>query len=431
MTVHTQNVVAGPYIGDGVSNIFTFNFKILNAQYLEVRANDIVLTLHTDYEVSFSGEAGQITLTAPLAVDVELFIIRTTPITQEHDYVQGDSFPAESHEGALDKLTLIAQEVSERMDRAILTHIGDEGGEVFPSKAQRANTLLGFDSNSAAQAVSMGNGVELAGTVLKVKIGDTLIFQNGGINLNPFVVAEISAATQGVSDLDSYTSLLNSRITLLELESSPNRVQLGGGLAFDGNGRLGIYHDDTLSIENSILGLSGPFRDRLVIGEFGLMPFRATELPAGWYVRNGDKFLLSSPQGQALNNLPENYKVDWGIVITNEGGSDYINVPTAFHTDGRSYFDRAVDGVTRQVGSVEGDAIRNITGTFSSFSYAVGQPNGAFTSVIATQNALAGGSTANYNDVRKTFSASSAGVPTAAENRVLNRGLTPVIFLGV
>lgn len=213
----------------------------------------------------------------------------------------------------------------------------------------------------------------------------------------------------------------------------------GAGLKKDGE-KLAVKTADTLTVDENGVGLAAAIQEQIsqiqtkraiVVGEFGLMPFRTANLPAGWYMRNGDKFLLSSPQGQALNNLPENYKTDWGITITNEGGFDYINVPSAFHTDGRAYFDRAVDGTNRQVGSVEGDAIRNITGTFSSFSYSAGQPSGAFTSTIATQNALAGGSTANYNDVRKTFSASSAGVPTAAENRVLNRGLTPVIFLGV
>ena len=43
----------------------------------------------------------------------DIRIWRTTPITQETDYQAYDAFPAESHEAALDKLTMICQELYE------------------------------------------------------------------------------------------------------------------------------------------------------------------------------------------------------------------------------------------------------------------------------------------------------------------------------
>lgn len=209
----------------------------------------------------------------------------------------------------------------------------------------------------------------------------------------------------------------------------------GAGLKKDGE-KLAVKTADTLTVDQDGVGLAITVQEQInqiqtkrniVVGEFGLMPFRATDLPQGWYVRNGDKFLLSSPQGQALNNLPENYKTDWGITVTNEGGSDYINVPTAFHTDGRAYFDRAVDGLSRQVGSIEEDAIRNITGKFSLNGAHAAAMSGAFT---GTGQATVNGTGSKYDFQTVTFNASGS-VPTASENRVLNRGLTPVIFLGV
>ena len=100
------------------------------------------------------------------------------------------------------------------------------------------------------------------------------------------------------------------------------------------------------------------------IGDFRLMPFRANELPFGWYLRNGDNYLLNSPQGQVLNRLSDNYKRDHQITIKVINGQQYINVPSAFAPDGRGFFERAVNGTIRQVGSVQDDAIRNITGNF-------------------------------------------------------------------
>lgn len=169
------------------------------------------------------------------------------------------------------------------------------------------------------------------------------------------------------------------------------------------------------------------------IGDQCFMPFRGDELPFGWYFRNGDNYLLSSPQGQVLNGLSINYKNDHRITIKTINGQQYINVPTAFSADGRGFFERAVNGTTRQVGGVEDDAIREIWGHFDTgvvnnhYKYAQGvfsgvdavnpENGGAFASMQAK--------TYGYN-----FNASRV-VPTANENRPLNIGMTPVIYLGV
>lgn len=98
------------------------------------------------------------------------------------------------------------------------------------------------------------------------------------------------------------------------------------------------------------------------LGWLGPLPYRHDELPAGFYFANGDNDELASPQGQALNALPENLKNDWGIVVT----GDLISRPNMFHEDGRGFFVRGVDGVTRQVGSVDLDGLPNIIGDTSS-----------------------------------------------------------------
>lgn len=168
-------------------------------------------------------------------------------------------------------------------------------------------------------------------------------------------------------------------------------------------------------------------------GDFRLMPFRANELPFGWYFRNGDNYLLHSPQGQVLNQLSDNYKRDHQITIKDINGQKYINVPSAFASDGRGYFERAIDGTTRQVGSVEGDAIREIWGHFDTgvVDYHVNYAKGAF----AGSNAINPNGGA-FQPAREWMAwgyefFASRVVPTANENRPINIGLTPVIYLGV
>ena len=169
------------------------------------------------------------------------------------------------------------------------------------------------------------------------------------------------------------------------------------------------------------------------IGEFRLMPFRAGELPFGWYFRNGDNYFLSSPQGQALNRLSDNYKRDHQITIKNINGQYYINVPSAFAPDGRGFFERPANGTTRQIGSWEDDAIREIWGHFDTgvVDNHVGYAKGAFAGAYAINPK--GGAFQPTRDLDAwgyEFFASRV-VPTANENRPLNIGLTPAIYLGV
>ena len=168
------------------------------------------------------------------------------------------------------------------------------------------------------------------------------------------------------------------------------------------------------------------------IGEFRLMPFRANELPFGWYFRNGDNYLLSSRQGKALNGLSDNYKRDHQITIKNINGQQYINVPSAFAHDGRGFFERAVNGTNRQVGDVEGDSMRQLNGSFLGFNETGNNINNMFFSgdryIFDASGSMQNRS---LNMAWIIFDNNRVNNPISNENRPLNVGLTPVIYLGV
>lgn len=160
----------------------------------------------------------------------------------------------------------------------------------------------------------------------------------------------------------------------------------------------------------------------LPVGSIQLLPFRKMEMPLGWYMCDGATYALTSVQGQALNALSPGFKEDWGIVMEN----DTITMPNLFDIETRGYFFRAVDGENRRVGSVEGDAIRNMTGDFpcSSTTY---YNNGVF---YYTSYAKGGYQSTNGFNYKVYFDASRV-VPTADENRPVNVGMLPAIYLGV
>ncbi len=92
---------------------------------------------------------GTLTLLATVAGAV-LRIDRATPRAQQTDYATNDNFPAETHEAAIDRLMMIAQEqdvaLAAGLERTVRFGAGESGYEL-PGAATRANRVLGFDGD--------------------------------------------------------------------------------------------------------------------------------------------------------------------------------------------------------------------------------------------------------------------------------------------
>lgn len=119
------------YTGDGSSKQFTIPFYFLESSHIRVIATDLAGNVtepvqNVAYTVSGAGvQSGGSALfvTAPVN-GVRLLIQRVVPATQMTDYQPNDDFPAESHERALDKLTMLAQQSSEVNERALQRPVG-------------------------------------------------------------------------------------------------------------------------------------------------------------------------------------------------------------------------------------------------------------------------------------------------------------------
>ncbi len=114
------------YNGDGSTTIFPYNFLILADTDLEVIETVIatgvetVKTLTTHYTVSgVKAGSGNVTMVTAPASGTRLTIRRITALTQLVHYVENDPFPATTHEQVVDKLTMIAQDNQETLNRAV------------------------------------------------------------------------------------------------------------------------------------------------------------------------------------------------------------------------------------------------------------------------------------------------------------------------
>ena len=127
MTVASETARSGPYVGNGSTTVFAYTFRILDEAHLTVIKTavdgaDTTLTLTTDYTVSGVGDAagGNVTMVTAPAAGEKITILRGVPLTQGTDWQNQGPFYAETVEDAVDKLTMAVQQLSERVDRALL-----------------------------------------------------------------------------------------------------------------------------------------------------------------------------------------------------------------------------------------------------------------------------------------------------------------------
>lgn len=123
------------YATDGSSTAFPVSFYFLaNADLVvllvDADGNSETLVLTTDYTVSGAGveSGGTVTLLSAPAPGYTIVIYRDPAVTQLTDYAPNDPFPAETHERALDKLTMICQRLYERVARSFGLADSDTSG---------------------------------------------------------------------------------------------------------------------------------------------------------------------------------------------------------------------------------------------------------------------------------------------------------------
>lgn len=165
MTIQTTDPVVS-YGGDGSSVSFPIPFQFFGANELLVvrRTNatgvETTLVLNADYTVSGgNGGTGTLTTTVPLAVGQTIAIARKTSRAQNTAYPEGDPFPAEAHERALDRAYAIAQEIDRAQLQSLRLRPTDPSTlALLPVAADRASRYLGFDASGAPVMLSQAPG---------------------------------------------------------------------------------------------------------------------------------------------------------------------------------------------------------------------------------------------------------------------------------
>ena len=162
----SANATKIQYAANGIAITFAYNFPIqLNTDIQVIFTEDGVDTtkvLTTDYSVTGVGsESGGnvVFVVAPPATVDRITILRNVDITQGTDYIQNDDFPAQSHENALDKITMVAQQLYEMLSRVPMIPKSEltTVNMTLPEASTRAGKLLLFDSSGNVSLIDPAN----------------------------------------------------------------------------------------------------------------------------------------------------------------------------------------------------------------------------------------------------------------------------------
>lgn len=244
------------YSGNGTTTVFALPYYFLSASDLRVLKRtalgvESVLSLGTQYTVTGAGvgAGGSVTLATAPASGESITIIRNPVIVQNTDYLTNDSFPAESHERALDLLTMVGQRLNDRIDRSLQLAESDTPG-----------TGAYQGGNNRITGLAPGTQSSDAVTLLQVQ---SLITTSGGGgtggtggNGTPIVVPDtevdrivaITLADPGLADLFTpiNTQYGNLASQVLALNSSVGSI----------NTSVGVINVTVLDLQDQIDTLS-------------------------------------------------------------------------------------------------------------------------------------------------------------------------------
>ena len=140
------------FTGNTTTGPFAFTFNILADSDLIVIKNTTTLTITTHYTVSTNANGtGSVTLGSALVASDILTIIGGRNLERTTDFVTAGDLLASSLNEQLDSLVIMAQQLDEKVGRAIIVNAGDESVSLeMPTKDNRKGKVLAFNATSGA-----------------------------------------------------------------------------------------------------------------------------------------------------------------------------------------------------------------------------------------------------------------------------------------
>ncbi len=212
MTISSTNRKAGPFIGNDSASVFPFAFSVFSAadvyavQLNTVTSVETPLALGADYTVALNADqsanpGGTLTLTAgPLATGFTLTLTTAVTPLQLTDLTNQGGFYPRVITRAFDKLTVLTQQILERLGRSLTLPLSTSANVSTALPAPVANNVIGWnESANGFKNFAPVDNTLLAASLASVEAGKGAALIGGliadSVTLNvPSQYATISAA---------------------------------------------------------------------------------------------------------------------------------------------------------------------------------------------------------------------------------------------
>lgn len=273
MTISTSTSRAD-YSGNGSTTTFVVPFYFLansHIQIIKTTAAGVSTTLVLDVDYSVTGAAvlagGSVTLVTTPATGDKISILRNVPFTQEVDYQTNDPFPAETHERALDKLTMESQQLNESVSRAITIPLSLTGvSNQLPTPSATKSLKWSADGLSLVNTTYDPDAVALSANNSAVSAG----------------ASASSAAVSAVSAANSLTTFkgiyYGSLTTDPSLDANGNALGAGDLYFNSTTSKLRIYNGS--SWQDTAVATPASFTSNVYSGNASTTAFTLTSTPA-------------------------------------------------------------------------------------------------------------------------------------------------------
>lgn len=167
------------YAGNGVTTAFAYANRVFAETDLKVYVADVLQNLGSDYTLSGVGEpaGGNVLFAAAPASGAAVVLVRDVPATQGLDLAALGSFPAEENEKALDRLTVLVQQLIDASLRSLRQPPADVAAiAALPARDTRKGKILGFNAATgdpeaatvSGQVLVADDGIAIDGSAIRI-----------------------------------------------------------------------------------------------------------------------------------------------------------------------------------------------------------------------------------------------------------------------
>ena len=170
------------YTGDNSTTAFSVTFPYTETSQVKVYLGSTLQTITTHYTLTDPGATGTVNFLTPPGSGVIVSLIRETDYLQAVDYVNNDALDAETLEKAFDKLTMMCQQLDNKIEGAVgfdetVSDSDTTSLKLAAGTTDLAGKLLAFDSTGAfvtTQEIGTFKGSDTTSTTADYVVRDLI-----------------------------------------------------------------------------------------------------------------------------------------------------------------------------------------------------------------------------------------------------------------